>query len=146
MSDKPEFGKFQTADLVDGFWIVRDMTADEMVVAFPPPPELEPLTPEQELAASRAAMSLTFAQLLIGLVAEAWITEAEGEAWLTGILPSSALDLIATLPEAERFAAKARTARPSVILRNDPLVNALAEAQGKTPDDLDAFFTAYAAV
>lgn len=142
MSDKPEFGKFQTADLVDGHWIVRDMTADEMVVAFPPPPVSEPITPEQE----RAAMSLTFAQLLIGLVAEAWITEAEGEAWLTGILPSSALDLIATLPEAERFAAKARTARPSVILRNDPLVNALAEAQGKTPDDLDAFFTAYAAV
>lgn len=90
--------------------------------------------------------SMTFAQLLIGLVAEGWTTEAEGDAWLAGTIPAAASQLIATLPVNQRFAAKARAARPSTVLRNDPLVNALAEMQGKTQADMDAFFTAYAAV
>lgn len=89
--------------------------------------------------------SLTFAQLLIGLVAEGWITEAEGDAWLEGRIPAAARGLIGTLPQAQRFAAKARAARPSIVLRNDPLVTALAAAQGRA-DDLDRFFTTYAAV
>jgi hypothetical protein len=88
---------------------------------------------------------LTFAQLLIGLVAEGWITEAEGEAWLEGRIPAAADLLIATLPEGQRFAAKARAARPSAVLRTDPLVIALAASQGHA-DDLDRFFTTYAAV
>ena len=88
---------------------------------------------------------ITFAQLLIGLVAEGWITEAEGDAWLEGRIPAAALALIGTLPQAQRFAAKARAARPSVVLRNDPLVTALATAQGRA-DELDRFFTTYAAV
>lgn len=92
-----------------------------------------------------APAQMTFAQLLIGLVAEGWITEAEGDAWLEGRIPAAALALIGTLPEAQRFAAKARAARPSVVLRNDPLVVALAAAQGRA-DDLDRFFTTYAAV
>ena len=101
----------------------------------PERPELVPSIPQQ----------LTFAQLLIGLVTEEWITEAEGEAWLTGSLPAPVSALIATLPEGQRFAARARAARPSVVLRSDPLVNALAAAQEKTQADMDAFFTTYAA-
>lgn len=89
---------------------------------------------------------LTFAQLLIGLVAEGWITEAEGEAWLSGNVPSAVNALIGTLPANQRFAAKARAVRPSVVMRADPLVNALGVAQGKTAAELDAFFTAYAQV
>jgi hypothetical protein len=88
---------------------------------------------------------LTFAQLLIGLVAEGWITEAEGEAWLEGRIPAAAELLIATLPEDHRFAARARASRPSTVLRTDPLVIALAASQGHA-DDLDRFFTTYAAV
>jgi hypothetical protein len=88
---------------------------------------------------------MTFAQLLIGLVAEGWITEAEGDAWLEGRIPAAARTLIGTLPQGQRFAAKARAARPSIVLRNDPLVTALATAQGRA-DDLDRFFTTYAAV
>lgn len=103
----------------------------EWVLSDPPPP---PVPSE-----------LTFAQLLIGLVAEKWITEAEGDAWLEGRIPASARGLIATLPRAQQFAAKARAARPSTVLRNDPLVIALATAQGRA-DDLDRFFTTYAQV
>lgn len=101
-------------------------------VAPPPPPAPVP--------------DLTFAQLLIGLVSEGWITEAEGEAWLAGTLPAPVLSLIATLPAEQQFAAKARAISPSVVIRTDPLVVALGAAQGKTDAELDAFFTMYARV
>jgi hypothetical protein len=89
---------------------------------------------------------MTFAQLLIGLVAEAWITEAEGEGWLAGTLPGPVLALISTLPVEQQFPAKARALRPSEVIRNDPLVEMLGAAQGKTPAELDAFFATYSQV
>lgn len=138
----PDFGPFQTADFISGYWVVRDMTPEELAIAFPPPPPPAPPTLEQQ----RAAMSLTFAQLLIGLVAEEWITEAEGEAWLTGTTPTAVNSLIMTLPTEQRFAAKARAVRPSIVLRNDPLVTSLAVLQSKTPEQMDLFFTTYAQV
>jgi hypothetical protein len=90
--------------------------------------------------------SITFAQLLIGLVSEAWITEAEGEAWLAGTLPAPVLGLIATLPPEQRFPARARATVPSEVLRTDPLVSALGAAQGRTAEELDQFFLTYAEV
>ena len=88
--------------------------------------------------------NLSFAQLLIGLVTEEWITEAEGGGWLVGTLPDPVLAVIATLPSNQQFAAKARAIRPSVIVRADPLVAALAAAEGKSSADIDAFFSTYA--
>ena len=105
--------------------------------SFSPPLPLEP---------DRSTMTLTFAQLMIGLVTEAWITEAEGDAWLVGTLPAVFLALIATLPTEEQFPARARAIRPSSILRMDPLVMALSVAQGKTPEQIDQFFQTYAQV
>ena len=90
--------------------------------------------------------NLSFAQLLIGLVSEGWITEAEGEGWLVGTLPAPVLTVIGTLPVNQRFAAKARASRPSDVERADPLVAALATAEGKTSAEIDAFFTTYSAV
>lgn len=119
-------------NLATGEEIIRDMTPEE-IAARPTPPD--PIIP-----------NLTFAQLLIGLVTEGWITEAEGEAWLTGTLPAPVLSLIATLPAEQRFAAKARAITPSIVLRNDPLVASLGAAQGKTAEQLDTFFTTYAQV
>lgn len=95
---------------------------------------------------SRESMTLSFAQLLIGLVTEAWITEAEGEAWLAGTLPNAVLLVIDSLPADQRFAAKARALRPSEVLRNDPLVAAMGTAAGKTSAQIDAFFQTYAQV
>jgi hypothetical protein len=89
---------------------------------------------------------LSFAQLMIGLVSEGWITTAEGEAWLTGTLPAPVLALIGTLPAGQQFAAKARALRPTIVERTDPLVSALGAAQGKTPEQLDDFFRTYAAI
>jgi hypothetical protein len=104
------------------------------------------LDPSEILAAERATMRLSFAQLLIGLVSEQWITEAEGEAWLAGTLPAPVLALIATLPAEQQFPAKARAIRPSEVLRADPLVELLGAAQGKTPEQLDDFFRTYSEV
>ena len=87
--------------------------------------------------------NLSFAQLLIGLVTEGWITEAEGLAWLTGTLPDVVLLVISMLPPEHQFAAKARAIRPSEIIRDDPLVGALATAEGKTPEEIDDFFVTY---
>jgi hypothetical protein len=88
-------------------------------------------------------VKMTFAQLLIGLVAEAWITEAEGDAWLAGTLPAPVLALISTLPPEARFPAKARAISPSEVIRHDPLVVMLGAAQGKTAEELDTFFATY---
>ena len=90
--------------------------------------------------------SITFAQLLIGLVSAGWITQAEGEAWLVGTLPAPVLALIDTLPEGHRFAACARAIRPSEVMRSDPLVVALAAGQGKTAGEMDEFFRAAVAL
>lgn len=98
------------------------------------------------LSKQRPVPDLTFAQLLIGLVTEGWITEQQGENWLQGILPAPVTQLIATLPQEQRFVAKARAARPSVVVRSDSLVNALGAAQGKTSAELDSFFKIYAQV
>jgi hypothetical protein len=89
---------------------------------------------------------LSFAQLMIGLVSEGWITTAEGEAWLTGTLPAPVVALIGTLPAGQQFPAKARALRPTIVERTDPLVSALGAAQGKTPEQLDDFFRTYAAI
>lgn len=101
------------------------------------------LVVEPTLAEQRAAMQLTFAQLVIGLVTEEWITEPEGEGWLIGTLPTPVLTVIASLPAEMRFAARARATRPSVIMRIDPLVDALASLKGKTSAEIDAFFLTY---
>lgn len=104
--------------------------------------------PKLELAANkvRQSLTLTFAQLLIGLVTEEWITEVEGEAWLVGTLPATVIGLISTLPQEQQFPAKARAIRPSVIYRLDPLVQALGMAEGKTEVELDEFFIKYGVV
>ena len=109
-----------------------DLTSEE--IAALPGPQSAPVP------------SLSFAQLLIGLVTEAWITEAEGEAWLSGTLPGTVLLVINSLPDGQRFAAKARALRPSEVMRADPLVSAMGAAAGKAEAEIDTFFRTYAQV
>jgi len=120
-------------------WANGEYSLEEVPAPVPP-------TAEELLAQSRQAMRLSFAQLMIGLVSEGWITTAEGEAWLTGTLPAPVVALIATLPTAQQFPAKARALRPTVIERNEPLVTMLGAAQGKTDAQLDTFFQTYAVI
>lgn len=123
------------------------MDADPATAPYVPPTEADiAAAAEVQLQAERAAMRLSFAQLLIGLVTEQWITEADGEMWLSGGLPAVVAGAIAGLPVEARFAARARALRPAEVLRADPLVNMLAALQGVTPEALDTFFTTYSQV
>lgn len=106
---------------------------------FQPPPDPPPVI-------DRGAMSLTFPQLLIGLVAEGWVTEPEATDWLNGTPPPAAMALIDTLPPEAQFAARVRLVRPTVVLRLDPLVQSLAAAEGRSDDEVDTFFATYAAI
>lgn len=106
--------------------------------------QIDPVKQAQLLAERRSRMSLSFAQLMIGLVTEQWITEVEGESWLAGTLPNAVLLVIDGLPADQRFAAKARALRPSEVLRSDPLVAAMGTAAGKTEAEIDTFFQTYA--
>ncbi len=124
--------------------IVNAQTGEETIRPYTPE-EVAQLEAAQVVAeaAERGALRLTFAQLLIGLVTEAWITQAEGEAWLAGTLPLAVTNLIATLPTNEQFIAKAHALRPSEVVRLDPLVVSMGAAQGKTVEEIDNFFRTY---
>lgn len=116
----------------------HEWNGSNWVYVAPPPPDP---------AAARAQMRLSFAQMLIGLVSEGWITAEEGRAWRDRVgLPAPVTALIAGLPVEQQFAAETRAMAPSEILRNDPLVAAMGAAEGKTPEQLDQFFTTYAEV
>jgi len=106
-------------------------------------PSIQPYVPVPEVV---IIPDLSFPQLLIGLVAEQWITEVDGDAWLAGTLPTAVLEVISSLPSEMQFPAKARALRPSMIVRADPLVAALAAYEGKTPEELDEFFLTYSQV
>ncbi len=112
----------------------------EYSLAEAPAPDPEVLLQEQ-----RQNMALSFAQLLIGLVSEGWISQAEGEAWLAGTLPAQVTMILSTLPAEQQFAAKARALRPSVVQRMDPLVLGMMAAANKTAEQLDTFFMTYSA-
>lgn len=125
---------------MENFEVITDAKTGEQTIRY--------FTDEENAERERNApvpASITFAQLLIGLVSEGWISEADGDAWLAGVLPAQVLALISTLPRDQQFAAKARASRPSEVLRADPLVVALGYANGKSPDDMNVFFRKYAA-
>lgn len=108
--------------------------------------KIDPVKQQEVMNVARGSMTLSFAQLMSGLVAEQWITIEEGDSWLTGTLPAPVVSIIETLPVEHQFAAKARAIRPTSVVRLDPLVNALGSAQNKTPEDLDEFFLKYSSI
>lgn len=104
------------------------------------------LSDAELLQIERENMTLTFPQMLIGLVIDGRITEAEGEGWLVGTIPNIAMQLVNTLPAQQRFGAKARLLKPQFISRVEPLTGALGAYCGMTDEDLDTFFRTYANV
>lgn len=105
-----------------------------------------PIEPAPDPGPEPVPVSMSFAQLMIGLVAEQWITEEDGRLWLTGTLPPQVISTISLIPAEQRFAATAKATRPSVVNRADPLVQMMALAQGRSDAELDDFFRAYASV
>jgi hypothetical protein len=95
---------------------------------------------------SHVPVSMSFPQFIIGLVAEEWITEEEGQMWLAGTLPPRVVATISLAPAEKRFAATAKAMRSPVINRLDPLVQMMALVQKRSPKEVDDFFARYAAV
>lgn len=134
----PQAGEGEVAQMAGGYWRLQTIAAEPEEPQDPEPSE------EEALIYKRQGQSLTFPQLLIGLVQMEWITESEGEAWLSGnALPDEVLSLIAGLPADERFPAKARALRMTQAERLDPLTIGLATVRGVSPEELDEFFDAY---
>jgi hypothetical protein len=142
-----------------GYWQTNGEPPEEILATYPDGTVEVPLKPAGghewvgdewvyvAPAPDRAGMSLSFAQLLIGLATEGWITAEEGRAWRDRTaLPPAVAGLIATLPEDQQFAAETRAMAFTEALRLDPLVEALGATEGKTPEELDAFFLTYAQV
>lgn len=91
--------------------------------------------------------NLTFPQLLFGLVTEGLITDQEGNDWLINrTLPAAIEGFISALPPTQQLLVRARALQPTTVLYSDPMVQGLGAANGKTPEEMAAFFTAYAQV
>jgi hypothetical protein len=86
-------------------------------------------------------------QIMTGLALAGWITEHEAlEAIATGARPSSVEAVISALPEDQQFHARMKWAGFQEAYRTDPLVLALADAEGKTAEEIDDFFRMCAAI
>lgn len=146
------------------YWVAIDDPTDAVragypadTVELPPPPSPEhrwqggawvhvpPAPPD--LSAERWRMRLSRRQLLIGLAAGSWITEAEAiAAATTGAMPAAIEAAIAGLPVADQVAARITWAAMTEARRLDPLVELLAAAQGVDDDVVDQLFVTFATV
>lgn len=98
---------------------------------FTPPPPLPPTIPD----------FVDRRQILTGLALVGWITEAEAEAALTtGARPVAVDTVINSLPEEHQFHARMKWAGFRNAYRNDEMVAALAAVEGKSEQEIDAFF------
>lgn len=83
--------------------------------------------PETATAVSLADLpAVSLAQIVTILIEDGLLTEAEGTAWMAGILPTAVSTLIDGLPSDQRVYARLRAARPTDVRATDPLILALA--------------------
>lgn len=91
--------------------------------------------------------SVTRRQIMTGLAVAGWITEQEAlDAIATGARPAAVEAVISALPEDQQFHARMKWAGFTEAYRDDPLVLALADAEGKTAAEIDDFFRMCAGV
>lgn len=119
----------------------RNILTGEIIVTNDDAPEAP------DMAALRASMTLTRRQVIIGMVASGFITEAEGIAMAaTGAAPASVEALIAAMPPGEQSAARITLAAFTTAYRADALVEMFKSAGGLTDEQMDEFFATFAAV
>jgi len=100
---------------------------------------------EPDMGQRRAAMSISPRQMILGMLANGWITAEEAVASATaGTMPAAVAAIVALMQAPDQVTARVTWARMTVVLRNDPMVSLLATAQGISDEDVDAFFAACA--
>lgn len=103
-------------------------------IAPPPAPEAVP-------------PSVTRRQIITGLGKAGWITKQEAlDALAVGARPAAVEALIDALPEEDQFDALTKWIGFTEAYRDDPLVLALAQAEGKSEHEIDEFFRLCAAI
>lgn len=113
-----------------------DLVADALVVADPPPSPPRAIPP-----------AITRRQLALGLHAAAMLTGAEAIAFAAGTaIPASFAAVIATLPLAQRVPAEITLVSMRDAYRDDPLVDALAAANGLDQVEMDALWRQWGAI
>lgn len=145
---------------IDGTFVVRinglpyhvtesDPLFAEAEIAGASAPQ-EPVRPGPTINEIRAGMRLSRRQLLTALALEGLISAAEAVAWAaSNTLPAAIEAMVAALPTPEaQTAARITLASFTVAERLDPMVPMLAAVAPVplTDDQLDAFFTGYAAL
>lgn len=142
-----------------GYWQTISYPSDETLSSYPEGTTKVPLKPgayydwdgtkwvKGEESPPPVPESISFAQLVIGLVSEQWITVEEGRAWRDRVsLPQAVQTLITSLPVEQQFIAETKALTPSIVLRSDPLTLALAASTGRTEEEIDNFFIKYSQV
>lgn len=91
--------------------------------------------------------SISRRQIMTGLALAGWITEQEAiDALSTGARPAAVEAVISSLPEEDQFDALTKWIGFTEAYRTDPLVLALAAAEGKSEAEIDDFFRMCAAI
>ena len=86
-------------------------------------------------------------QFFAQAVAQGLIQQSDAIALFTvGTIPTILTNAVAQLPAAQQFSAKLAILGDQIFYRNDALVVALGPLMGMTPAQLDAYFTAAAAL
>lgn len=101
--------------------------------AYEPPPEPVPAT-------------ITPRQLILGLLSDGHITEAEAEAWTQGTLPAAVETVLATLPATEAVVARISLRTMREVRRDDPLTATIAAHAGIDDAGVDDAFRRWAAL
>lgn len=131
------------ADADPGLWAQALAGAFGPVAPYSAPPEP---SPDEIAAAARSGMSLTRRQVIIGMVLEGLISQAEGIAMSTAKTPPAAVEtMLAEMPEPQQTVARITLADFTVAYRLDPMVALFQTAGGLTDAQMDAFFVGYAA-
>ncbi len=121
-------------------WTEANERAAEMGddLGFDPPPQAIVIPPVKIISDRQFAQGLAVAGL---------ITEAEAEDWVgPGTVPDVLLNLINSLPEEVRFAARMLLRGATQFERSHPLTEILGGAYGWSPEETDDFWRACAAL
>lgn len=107
----------------------------------------EYVPPEPDAGPPPVPYAISRRQIITGLAKVEWITKQEAiDALSTGARPAAVEAVIATLPEDDQFDALTKWIGFTEAYRDDPLVLALAAAEGKTEAEIDDFFRMCAAI
>lgn len=115
-------------------------------IVQPTEAQLESVDTDSIKAALAVPQSISDRQFFQQLAVQGVITQDEALQANAAVIPSELMTLINGLPANQQFDAKMKVSGATTFLRSDPLTVAIGTAYGWTSAQIDAFFTAAAAL